>query len=401
MKQKLEALFNFGKKVFQEWSDDKAPRLSAALAYYTVFSLAPLLIVVVAVAGLVFGASQAQSQILNQLSGLVGPSGADLIKSLLENANRPAAGILATIFGLIMIVLGATGVFGELKDSLNTIWNVAPKPDRGWMGMIRDRVLSFAMLLAIGFLLLVSLVLSAGLSAFGSWFSSHLGSWELLAQALDIIISFVVVALLFAILFKFLPDVKIAWRDVWLGAIVTALLFTIGKFLIGFYLGNSNVTSPYGAAGSVIVLLIWVYYSAQILFFGAEVTQVYAYSYGSGVQPASDAVALSDAARVAQGTLKPDKAAVTAAAAQQQPVSQVVARQDHPSGSRPAHKSAAKADQLPAHATEAEPKQPDTVRQSSRQQLGVAIKAYLMVWGAFVAALVASRVLGGGHKGAL
>lgn len=367
MKEKLGSVFEFFKQVFQEWGDDKAPRLAAALAYYTIFSLAPILIIVVAVAGLVFGAQQAQTQIVGELSGLIGPSGADLITSLLENANRPREGIIATIFGIVVIILGASGVFGELKDALNTIWNVTPKPNQGVLTMVRDRLLSFAIVLAIGFLLLVSLVLSAGLSAFGNWLQGYLSQWVMVAQVLSTLISLLVVTVLFAILFKFLPDIQVAWRDVWGGAFITALLFTLGKFLIGFYIGNSNVASPYGAAGSVIVLLIWVFYSAQILFLGAEITQVYASRYGAGVKPAEDAVPLSEEKRIAQGTLKPNKGAVMAAAAKGTSAEEETGKEKRGEADR------AKPSTLPNKLFD--------------------VKYFLMVWGAFVAAFFVKQAM--------
>lgn len=302
------AIINFAKRVFQEWSDDKVPRLAASLSYFTVFSLAPLLIIIVAVAGLLLGVEAVQKQIVAQMGGLVGTAGGDLVNSLLTNARPNSTNILATIFGIVAILLGATGVIGELKDSLNTIWNVAPKPGRSIFGTFFERIVSFGMLLAVAFLLLVSLAVSTVLASVGNYIRAALGDQTvILATILDLVVSIGVISILFALLFKFLPDVKVAWRDVWIGALVTAVLFTLGKFLIGVYIGNSNIATPFGAAGSLVVLLIWIYYSAQILFLGAEITQVYAVLYGSGIQPASDAVALSDAARVAQGTKAPPK----------------------------------------------------------------------------------------------
>lgn len=367
MKEKLVSVFEFFKQVFQEWSDDKAPRLAAALAYYTIFSLAPILIVVVAIAGLVFGTQQAQKQIVGELGGLTGQAGADLITSLLENANRPKEGIIATIIGIIVIILGASGVFGELKDALNTIWDVTPKPNQGVSNIVRDRVLSFAMVLAIGFLLLVSLVLSAGLSAFSNWLQGYLEGWVIVAQVLSTLIALVVITVLFAILFKFLPDIKVAWRDVWGGALATALLFTLGKFLIGFYIGNSSIASPYGAAGSVIVLLIWVFYSAQILFLGAEITQVYTNRYGAGVKPAEDAVRLSKEKRIAQGTLKPNKGAVTAAAA--------------------------KGTSAVAETKREKRGQVDRAKPTARPNQVLDVKYFLLAWGAFVAAFFVKQAI--------
>lgn len=295
----------FFKRVFQEWNQDKVTRLAASLSYYTLFSLAPLLVVIIAVMGLILGADVAQQQIVSELGALVGPEGAQLINSLLDNARQLNTNLLAAVLGLVTILLGATGVVGELKDSLNTIWNVAPKPDRGLFVTVRERVMSFSMILGIGFLLLVSLVVSASLAALNTSVRSYFQQWVFVAQVLDIVISVGTVTLLFALLFKFLPDAQVAWRDVWVGALITALLFTLGKYLLGLYLGNSSVATPFGAAGSVVVLLVWVYYAAQILFLGAEITQVYAAEFGAGIRPDSDAVKLSDAARVEQGTRAP------------------------------------------------------------------------------------------------
>lgn len=266
---------------FNEWNEDKAPRLAATLAYYTIFSIAPLLVIAIAIAGLVFGQEAARGQLDNQIQGLIGPVGADAVQEMIQSASKPSSGILATVIGLITLLFGASGVFAQLKDALNTIWDVPPAPNRGVRGILRGQFLSFTMMLGIGFLLLVSLVISAGLSAFGSFLGEMFPGLTFVMQIVNIVISFAVVTLLFAIMFKVLPDAAIAWSDVWFGAAFTALLFTIGKFLIGVYLGSGTVASAYGAAGSLVVLLLWVYYSAQILFFGAEFAQVYANQYGS------------------------------------------------------------------------------------------------------------------------
>jgi len=307
MKQPLA----FAKRVFTEWGEDKVPRLAAALAYYTVFSLAPLLVIVIAIAGLVFGTNVAEQQIIGQLQALVGAQGADLVAGAVNQTLNKNLDIIAAILAVVTIVLGATGVVGELKDSLNTIWNVAPKPGQGLFATVFERVLSLGMVLAFGFLLLVSLVISAALTGIGGYISSYFQQWVVVAQLLELLISFGGVTLVFAILFKFLPDVRVAWRDVWIGALVTALLFTIGKFALGVYLGNSQVATPFGAAGSLVILLVWIYYAAQILFLGAEITQVYANMYGRGIQPAPDAIPLSDAARVEQGTRTPQPSTAT------------------------------------------------------------------------------------------
>lgn len=278
---KLKRIISLIKETFKEWQKDKAPTLAAALAFYTVFSLAPLLIIVIAIAGLVFGQEAAQGQLVGQLQSLVGKDGAETIQQLVANASNPQSGIVATLIGVATLLWGATNVFTNLKEALNMIWNVEPPPGRGWMGFLQDRVLSFAMILSIGFLLLVSLVISAVLAAVNQWLNGLLhipvGLWQLI----DFGISFSVVTVLFALIYKFLPDVKLAWNDVWVGAAITSVLFTIGKSLIGIYLGSSGIGSTYGAAGSFVILLLWINYSAQILFLGAEFTQVWTNRYGS------------------------------------------------------------------------------------------------------------------------
>ncbi|MBD2005350.1 MULTISPECIES: YihY/virulence factor BrkB family protein [Cyanophyceae] len=288
------------KETFTEWQEDKASRLAAALAYYTVFSLAPLVIIAIAIAALVFGQEAAQGGIEEQLRGLLGSQGAEAVEEMIANSRKAEQGTIATLISVGLLMFGASGVFGQLQDSLNTIWEVAPKPGRGIIGFIKDRFLSFSMVLGIGFLLLVSLILSAGLSAVGNYFG-HLMPGLPFLQVLNFLLSFGVVTVLFAFIFRILPDAKIAWGDVWIGAAITSLLFTIGKYLLGLYLGNGSVGSTYGAAGSFVVLLLWVNYSAQILFFGAEFTQVYANKYGSRILPAKNAVPLTEEARAQQG----------------------------------------------------------------------------------------------------
>ena len=281
------------KATFSEWSEDKAERLAAALAYYSVIALAPLVVIVIAIAGLVFGRDAAQGQIVGQITSLVGQQSAEAIQGIIANASRPKSGIWATVFGVAALLFGASGVFGQLQDGLNTVWEVKPKPGRGILGILKDRFLSLTMVLGVGFLLLISLVISAALSALGVYLNGLLPLPGVVLQVVNFIISFVVITLLFALLFNVLPDAKIAWGDVWIGAAITALLFVIGKFLLGLYIGRSSLGSAYGAAGSLIVILVWVYYSAQIVFFGAEFTQVYANRYGSQIKPDKDAVATS------------------------------------------------------------------------------------------------------------
>ena len=271
--------------------EDQAPTLGAALAYYTVFSLAPLLIIAIAIAGLVFGQEAARGQIFDQLRGLLGDASGKAMQDMVQNANqKPATGIIAALIGVVTLLFGASGVFGQLQTSLNAIWGVQPKPGRGILGLVQDRILSFGFILVVGFLLLVSLLLTAGMALVSSWIGGLMPGSETLAYTLNIVLSLSMITLLFATIFKFLPDAKIAWHDVWIGAFLTAVLFTVGKFALGLYIGKSGVASSYGAAGSLIVLLLWVYYSSQILFFGAEFTQVYANRFGSRVAPADNAV---------------------------------------------------------------------------------------------------------------
>lgn len=271
---KANTIWLLAKNTIKEWQEDKALRLGAALSYYTIFSLTPLLIIVIAVAGLFFGNDVARDRIMAELNGLLGNQGGSAIGEMLKHQQQqPSKNVIATIIGFITLLLGATGVVGELQDSLNTIWNVENKSSGGLTGMLRQRLLSLGMILGIGFLLLVSLVFSAVLTGVASY-------WKAAAffEVLNFALSLVVITVLFAALLKFLPAVKIPWRTVWIGAFVTALLFTIGKTLIGLYLSKSAVASSFGAGGSLVIILVWVYYNAQILFLGAEFTQVYSKS---------------------------------------------------------------------------------------------------------------------------
>lgn len=310
---KLKDLWSLLKDTAKEWSEDKAPRLAAALSYYTIFSLAPLLVIVIAIAGLAFGQAAAQNRINAQIEGLIGQPGASAIQAMIASASNPRAGIIATVIGVVTLLLGAAGLFGQLQDSLNTIWEIQPKPEKGLGGLIKKRFLSFTMVLGIGFLLLVSLVITAALSALDNFTTNLFPGFELVFQIVNFLISFAVITLLFAMIYKILPDAKLGWRDVWLGAAVTALLFSAGKLLIGLYMGHASVTSSFGAAGSLVVVLLWIYYSAQILFFGAEFTQVYANRYGAHVLPEEGAIPLTEEARARQGI--PHREAVERAAA--------------------------------------------------------------------------------------
>jgi membrane protein len=285
-----KSIFSLLKESFKEWQEDEALQLGAALAYYTIFSIAPMLLVVIGIAGLAFGREAVQGQIVGQIQGLVGRDGAEAIQTMIANAGRHEGGLVATIIAFITILFGATGVFTQMQTTLNHIWDVKPKPNQGIKGLLRARAAAFGMILGIGFLLLVSLVISAGLAAIDNYMVGLLPGAELILRVLNVAVSFAVVTVLFAMIYRFLPDVKIEWRDVMFGAIVTAVLFTIGKFLIGLYLGNSSVSSVYGAAGSLVIVLLWAYYSSQILFFGAELTQVWARHRGSHIVPDKHAV---------------------------------------------------------------------------------------------------------------
>jgi membrane protein len=280
------------RQTFQEWLQDKAPQLGAALAYYTVFSLAPLVLVLLAIVGVIFrdDPAGAWDKITEQMGYFLDPSAVQVVQSIAQKASQPGKSTLATLIGVALALFGASGVFGQLQDALNTIWGVKAKPGRGIWGFLRSRFLSFAMVAGICFLLLVSLAIEALLKGFSHYVQSVLPGGIVIALTIYVVFDFVVVVLLFAMIFKFLPDVEIQWRDVWIGAVMTAILFGIGKWVLGFYLGSGAAGSAYGAASSLITLLLWVYYSSQILLFGAEFTQVYASRAGRGLKPAKYAV---------------------------------------------------------------------------------------------------------------
>ncbi len=284
--------FNLLKQTFQEWLDDKVPQLGAALAYYTVFSLAPLILVLLAIVGVIFrdDPAGAWNKITQQMSYFLDPSAVQVVQSIAQKASQPGNSTIATIIGIALALFGASGVFGQLQDALNTIWGVKAKPGTGIWGFLRARFLSFAMVGGICFLMLVSLAIEALLKGFSHYVQSVLPGGIVVALTVYLIFDFAVVVLLFAMIFKFLPDVQIQWRDVWIGAIITAILFGIGKWLLGFYLGSGAAGSAYGAASSLITLLLWVYYSSQILLFGAEFTQVYAARAGHEFKPSEYAV---------------------------------------------------------------------------------------------------------------
>ena len=279
------------KATASKWSEDKCPTLGAALAYYTVFSLAPLMLVLLAVFGLIYGNSEAaRDKVTHQLGYFVDKSTVEVIKSIAANASKPSKGILATVAGVVIALFGASGVFGQLQDALNTVWGVKPKPGAGIWGFVKTRFLSFAMVGGVCFLLLVSLTLSSVVHLFSDQMKHVLPGGDLVPLLVNLLLDLVVVTLLFALIFKYLPDARIAWRDVWIGAGLTTLFFLIGKWALGLYLGSGSAGSAYGAASALITTLVWVYYSGQILLFGAEFTETYATQYGSRVVPAEGAV---------------------------------------------------------------------------------------------------------------
>ena len=290
------------KEAAYEWVDDGAMRLSSSLAYYAIFSLAPLLVIVVSIAGFFFGEDAARGEMAHQIAALAGRGAGEAIQAAVQSsAAQKTTGVLATVAGMALLLFGASTVFAELKDALNTVWGVVVKPGRPFLTLVHDRFFSFSIVLAVGFLLLVSLVISVLLAALSTYMSGRIQLPPLVWQAWDFSISFAVISGLFGMIFKLLPNVHIGWRDVWLGAVCAALLFTLGKFAIGYYLATSSIASSFGAAGSVVVVLAWVYYSACILFFGAEVTKVYARTYGSGIVPNSRAVLVDDLLRARLG----------------------------------------------------------------------------------------------------
>jgi len=277
-----QLFYQLAKKSVSAWIDDYAPSMGAAISYYTVFSIAPLLIIVIAVAGSVWGREAVQGEIVAQLTGLIGQDGATGVQALIESANKPAKGIIATIISVAVLIVGATTVFAELQSALDRVWDVPPSQKAsGLWATLRARLLSLGFILGLGFLLAVSLVISAGVAAFGGWAHGLFPGWELLLQVLNTAISLGISSLLFAMIFKLMPQARVSWRDVWVGAAVTAVLFEVGKALIGLYIGKSSVTSSFAAAGSLVVLLLWVYYSAQIFLLGAEFTWVFAHEHGS------------------------------------------------------------------------------------------------------------------------
>jgi membrane protein len=290
------------KDAASDWVDDGAMRLSSSLAYYAIFSLAPLLVIVVSMAGLVFGEEAARGQLAQQIATLAGEGAGEAIQSAVQSsAAQKTTGVLATVLSTALLLFGASTVFAELKDALNTIWGVVVKPGRPFLTLVHDRFFSFSIVLAIGFLLLVSLIISALLATLGHYMSGRFQLSPAVWQMWDLALSFAIVSGLFAMIFKLLPNVRLRWCDVWLGAVATSLLFTFGKFVIGYYLATSSIASSFGAAGSVVIVLVWIYYSACILFFGAEITKIYVRKFGSGIVPNSRAVLVDDLLRARLG----------------------------------------------------------------------------------------------------
>lgn len=288
MKEYFKEAYSFIREVINEWQEDNANKLAAALSFYTVFSLAPLLIIATGIAGLAFGDAQVREAILVEVEALIGDQGAEAVKTMLEHAGANVSGnIVSTIIGLVTLLVGSVNVFNNLQSTLNLMWDVQPEGG-SLLRKITRRIVNLPLVLAIGFLLLVSLIISTGLSAFSTYLQDifNVTGLDLLLQLGDILFTLTAITILFALMFKILPNAKIRWRDVVVGAIFTALLFLIGNVAIGLYIGHSGTASAYGAAGSLVVLLLWIYYSAQIVFIGAEFTQVYARRYGQRIQPA-------------------------------------------------------------------------------------------------------------------
>lgn len=289
----VRALWTLVKTTGNDFMDDNALRLAAALAYYALLSLAPLIVLAIALAGIAVDEGSARGAIARELGAVVGSAGASAVEGIVRSAKAPTAGVVSTILGIVVLLFGASGVFGELQSALDTVWRVTPKPGRGIKGIVKDRLFSFAMVMGVAFLLLVSLILSAALAALGHYLGGVLPGGEAVWHVLNFVISVAVVGVLFAVTFKTVPDAKIDWHDVWVGGFVTSVLFAIGKFLIGLYLGKSSTASAYGAAGSLVLLVIWVYYSACIMLLGAEFTRIYASRFGKRIQPSDNAVRIT------------------------------------------------------------------------------------------------------------
>ena len=291
MRRKVKGFFVYLKQVFYEFVEDDILKYSASLAYYTVFSLAPLLIVIISICGLLFGREAIQGHIYTQIRGLVGSDAAIQIQETIKNIHYTGHNLFASIVSIVILVIGATGIFGEVQDSLNKIWGLRIKTRKTWWKLILNRILSFSLILSIGFVMIVSLMLNALVAAFGNFLSHYATEFSaVLIQLSDSVLSFVATTFLFSLMFKVLPDAKIKWRDVFIGGLITSVFFTLGKLAIGIYLGRSNIGSVYGAAGSIMIIMVWVYYSSVILYLGAEFTKVYAKLHGGKIFPNEYAV---------------------------------------------------------------------------------------------------------------
>lgn len=307
MRTMVITLYDMLKASFIRWWGDNTFLYGAALSYYTVSAIAPVVLIAIAIASIFFGQQAAEGRIAEEISNTLGPAVGNAIQETVKASSDLGHGPLAAAIGIVLLILGATTVFAQLQEALNTIWRVKPKPDRGIWSIIRDRFLSFAVVLAIGFVLLVSLVFSTVLASISNWVTpTTLPGGTELWHGISMAFSFVSITVLFAMIYKLLPDAEITWRDVWVGAIVTALLFTIGKYLIGLYLGKSGAASAYGAAGSLVLILLWVYYSSQIFLFGAEFTYIYSHRTGHAPPPSDNAVAIgNDEAGKRAGKVEP------------------------------------------------------------------------------------------------
>ncbi|MGE5400583.1 MAG: YihY/virulence factor BrkB family protein [Ignavibacteriales bacterium] len=282
----IKIIWEVTSQTFSKWSDDKSPKLAASLSFYTIFSLAPLLLIMIAIAGLIFGTDAAQGRIVDEMQSMVGKESAVLIQNAIKKSSDTQTGIIATVIGFVSLILGATGVFLELQDSLNIIWKVSGKPPRGAiLTYLRSRAISFSLVISFGLLLLITLLVSTAISALSDFAERYISIPGYVLSYTDFILSLIVMIVIFSMIYKILPDVKLSWKDVRIGAIVTSVLFIIGKYLITLYLGRSSVSSTFGAAGSLALFIIWIYYTAQIIFLGAEFTYVYAVRFGSGVIP--------------------------------------------------------------------------------------------------------------------
>lgn len=290
----IKRFYALVKQTVMNWLDDYAPSMGAAIAFYTVFSLAPLVIIVIAIAGFFWGREAVQGQLFDQVSAMVGTEGGKAVESVVLGAQEPAQGIAATVISIVMLVIGATTVFSELQSALDRIWKVNSKKQSGIWALIRARLLSFGLILTLAFLLIVSLVVSTLLAALGSWLGGGVPGWGMLLQAVNAAVTLGILTLLFAMIYRFMPQVSVAWHDVWAGAFVTAVMFEIGKFLIGLYMAKASVASSYAAAGSLVIVLIWVYYAAQVFLLGAEFTRVYAEAHGSRRDLGTEPTARSD-----------------------------------------------------------------------------------------------------------